>query len=201
MRTAAARAIGLITTTLAATLAQAGTPVLVDFETPPGFVSIGDHYSDLGIGFGADVLALQNDALGPYFDNAPSPTGVMFVAGPDATMNVAAGFTTGVMLWVSSSSAVPQAVQVYSGLDGTGQLLASLDLPANAQAGGCSSAPYCHFDRLAAGFAGTAHSIAFANAGPDVAFDNLTVGAVPEPATALSLALGLGALALLRRRA
>ena len=30
--------------------------------------------------FTDDALALQNDALGPYFSNAPSPIGVMFAA-------------------------------------------------------------------------------------------------------------------------
>lgn len=211
MRHAAARTLGLITATLAATLANAGTPQVIDFETPTSYASIAAHYAggtdsagaagpDLGADFGADLLALQNDALGPYFAGAPSPLGVMFVAGSDAFVNVAAGFTGTVSLWYASNSFVLQGVNVYSGLNGTGRLLASFNLADNAQASGCSSAPYCHFDQLSSSFAGIARSIGFANASGAAAFDNISISAVPEPAAALMLSLGLATLMLGRRR-
>jgi hypothetical protein len=207
MKQRAILAVGL----LAAALAQANTAVLVDFETPTSFASIAEHYNggtdsaavagaNLGVSFTLDALALQNDALGPYFSNAPSPMGVMAPVGADATMNVAAGFTGAVGFWYSASSFVVQGVNVYSGLNGTGTLLASFNLVTNAQADGCSSAPYCRFDQVTSTFAGTARSITFGNSANAAAFDNISITAVPEPTTVLMMSLGLAGLMLARRR-
>ena len=202
-----ALAAGLLT----ASLAQAATPVLVDFETPSSFASILAHYNggtdgngvagaNLGVDFGGDAQALQNDVLGPYFSNAPSPGGVLSPVGSDATMNVAAGFTGSVSFWYASSALVVQGVNVFSGLDGQGTLLASFNLVANAQADGCSSAPYCRFDQLSSSFAGTARSITFGASAGQAGFDNIQITAVPEPATLLMLSLGLATLMLRQRR-
>ena len=196
---------------LAASFAQANTAVLVDFETPTSFAFVEEHYNggtdsamlagaNLGVSFTFDALALQNDAAGPYFSNAPSPVGVMAPVGANATMNVAAGFVGTVGVWYSADSFVLQGVNVYSGLNGTGNLLASFNLVANAQADGCSSSAYCRFDQLTSSFAGTAKSITFGNAANMAAFDNISITAVPEPTTVLLMSLGLATLALRRRR-
>lgn len=196
---------------LVPTLAQAAGPTLVDFETPTSFASIADHYnggtdsaglagSNLGAAFTADALGLMNDAADTYFSNAPSPLGVMAPVGADATMNVAAGFTGGVGFWYSSSAFVLQGVNVWTGLNGGGTLLASFNLASNAQADGCASSDYCRFDQMTSSFAGTARSITFGNAANAAAFDNISITAVPEPTTALMLSLGLAGLLLARRR-
>ena len=196
---------------LAASFAQANTAVLVDFETPTSFAFVEEHYNggtdsamlagaNLGVSFTTDAMALQNDAAGPYFSNAPSPVGVMAPVGANATMNVAAGFVGTVGVWYSADSFVLQGVNVYSGLNGTGSLLASFNLVANAQADGCSSSAYCRFDQVSSSFAGTAKSITFGNAANMAAFDNISITAVPEPTTVLLMSLGLATLALRRRR-
>ncbi len=196
---------------LAMPLAQAAGPALVDFETPTSFASIAEHYnggtdsaglagSNLGVSFTADALGLMNDSAGPYFSNAPSPLGVMAPVGADATMNVAAGFTGGVGFWYASSAFVLQGVNVWTGLNGSGTLLASFNLASNAQADGCNSSDYCRFDQMTSSFAGTARSITFGNAANAAAFDNISITAVPEPTTALMLSLGLAGLLLARRR-
>lgn len=211
MRPAALLALGLLATPLLTQQVQAATPVLIDFETPTSFASIAAHHdggtdgaglagANLGVAFGGDLLALRNDELGPYFDHAPSPVGVMMVVGGEATLNVARGFVDVVSLSYSSADFVLQGVNVYSGLNGTGRLLASFNLAANAQADGCSSAPLCRFDRIASTFAGTAHSISFANAANAAVFDDIRISAVPEPTTALMLALGLATVMLAYRR-
>ncbi len=178
------------------------------------FASIAEYYNGgadgagnvgpaLGVSFGLDALGLMNDELGPYFSNAPSPIGVMAPVGPDATMNVQAGFVDALSFHYSSSSFVATGVEVWSGLNGTGDLLASFNLIGNAQAEGCSDSAYCRFDQITSTFAGTAHSITFGNAMYAAAFDDISinVSSVPEPTTALLMALGLAGVTLMRRHA
>ncbi len=186
---------------LAATSAFAnpGTSTLIDFEEPTSFESIGSFYDSMGVVFTDDALALQNDELGPYFSNAPSPIGVMFAAGPDATMNVEMGFTDSISFSYSSSELVISAVNVYSGLDGTGKLLASFNLVANAQHG-CSDSPYCRFDSLSSTFGGIARSVTFGTAANLAAFDDVAISVVPEPATAVLMLLGVAGLLAARQR-
>ncbi len=175
---------------------------LIDFETAPSFASIGSTYAGLGVVFGADAQGLANDELGPYFSNAPSPLGVMFAAGSDAAMNAATGiyFTDAVSFSYSSSSALTGAVQVWSGLNGTGTLLASIDLANNAASNSCIDSAYCNFGTASATFAGTAQSVTFGGAANAAVFDNVAITAVPEPAAYVFMALGLAGIVARRRR-
>lgn len=183
--------------------------VLVTFETPTSFSSINTHYAggtdsagvsgvDLGVAFGGDALAVQNDALGPYFSNAPSPIGVMAPVGPAAFMNVPVGFTD-LSFFYSSSAVVVGGVKVWSGLNGTGTVLASLSLANNAQFR-CSDTPFCNFDRVSTTFTGVAQSVSFGDAALVAGFDDVSITAVPEPTTLVLMALGLAGVASVARR-
>lgn len=168
--------------------------VMIDFDGPASFDSIGDYYNgdvlDLGVSFGLDALAIQNDDLGPYFSNAPSPLGVMAPVGAEAAMNFAAGFTAASFWYSSTDLAV---VGVYSGLNGTGDLLAAFALVPNADYQ-CSDSPYCNWGYVATAFNGVAKSITFGDAAGVAGIDNLTISAVPEPSETLLLTLGLAGL-------
>lgn len=186
-----------------------GGTITIDFEQPSSFLWVDQFYNggtdggglsgpNYGVSFGLDDLAIQNDALGPYFANAPSPIGIMVPVGPETAMNVAAGFTD-ISLYYSSMVEVLDGVQVWSGLNGTGTLLASFDLAANAQAGGDTSAPVTFWEQLNIGpLSDVAHSVTFAT--NYTGYDNITIHALPEPASALLLAPGLLGLLALRRR-
>jgi hypothetical protein len=178
-------------------------PVVLDFEGTTGYASIADYYGggsgpNYGILFGGDAQGLVNDIPGfPNFSNAPTPGTVMAVNGTDAVMNVATGFSGTASFFYSSAEAT--TVSIYSGLNGTGDVLGTFQLLANYQ-DGCDDSPACHWDQLSLDFGGIAQSIDFGTAA-GVGFDNIAVAPVPLPAAIWLLGsslLGLGGVA--RRR-
>ena len=200
--------LSLITVLVAGLMSVApafASAISIDFEGPTSYASIDQYYNggtdtagasgpNLGVSFGGDALALQNDALGPYFSNAPSPLGVMAPVGANAAMNVATGFEWA-SFWYSSTAAA--TVDVFSGLDGTGTLLASFNLLNNAQANGCSDTFYCNWSQVNLSWGTAAQSIQFGGAANVAGFDNVKV--VPEPGSIALVTIGLVGFAASRR--
>jgi hypothetical protein len=182
--------------------------VTIDFDGPTSFASIDHYYSggtdsagvsgpNLGVSFGLDAMALQNDAAGPYFSNNPTPLGILTPVGPSASMNVATGFNGLTSLYYSSAAAT--SVSLWSGFDGTGTLLHTFALTANAQDGGCSDSPFCNWTLASFDIgAAVARSITFGDA-TGAGFDNVSVNAVPEPGSLALLAFGLAGMGALLR--
>jgi hypothetical protein len=94
-------------------------------------------------------------------------------------MNVAAGFDTGFSFYYADQVGFTGSVSVFSGLNGTGSLLATLSLPSTPD-------PYNVFVPIGVSFSGTAESVIFSGSADFIAFDDVTLGAsspvgVPGP--------------------
>lgn len=167
-----------------------------------GTDSAGNSGTNYGINFSAASLGLiDSDAGGTgNFANEPSASTVLFfLTGSAATMNVAAGFDTGFSFFYSGFQ--DSFVNVYSGLNSTGTLLATIGLPTNFNNGSCVGDPTgqaCHWDPIGVTFTGIAHSVDFGGAANQVGFDNITLGsatpgsATPEPAAWTLMIGGFG---------
>jgi PEP-CTERM motif len=194
--------------------APASAVIVLDFEGLNNLQPVGNFYNggggtNYGIQFSPATLAvIDADAGGTgNIANEPSPSTVMFfLDANNAILNFAAGFDTGFSFFYSSSQAA--SVNVYDGLDGTGNLLATLNLVGQFNTG-CAGDPngaFCNWTAVGVAFAGIARSIDFGGTANQVAFDDITFGSAtpgnqaPEPGTLMLLALGLLGAALHRRR-
>ncbi|WP_262408448.1 PEPxxWA-CTERM sorting domain-containing protein [Sphingomonas sp. JC676] len=163
----------------------------------------------LGSGPGANYgISFSNNAIacsvqpGGSCNSGGLPTGgnlLFFLTGAASTMNVAGGFNTGFSFFYSAVNN-PAFVNVYSGLNGTGTLLATLNLPVTPSMPGdpaCGGGGFCPFVPIGVSFAGTALSVDFGGSANQVAFAAITInsatpGGVPEPAAWGMLIGGFG---------
>jgi PEP-CTERM motif len=170
---------------------------------------------NLGITFSQNALAIIDaDAGGTgNFGGEPSPsTGLFFLSGQAATMNVAAGFDTGFSFFYSSIN-VPGSIDVWDGLDGTGNLLGSLVLPVTPFSGAPDpTGAYSPFVPIGVAFNGIARSVDFGGTVNQIVFDDITIGSVtpgpntsvpdasvPEPGSLILLAAGALGAGVIRR--
>ena len=133
---------------------------------------------NFGITFGADSRAIISSLSGGTANSSNNPSGVTtayFVSGSGVIMNVAAGFTTGFSVYYSAASQ-PGSVTVYDGLNGTGNMLATVALPVNGS--NCGPATYSCWTPKGVGFKGVAKSVNFSGSANYIGFDNITVGSV-----------------------
>jgi len=123
-----------------------------------------------GITFGADSLAIIDSSSGGTGNTGNDPSGhtiAFFLSGPGDVMDKASGFTTGFSFYYAALYA--GSVDVYSGLDGTGSLLASLSLSPTSDV-------YYNWVPVGVTFAGTAESAVFSGVANYIGFDDITLG-------------------------
>jgi hypothetical protein len=179
--------------------------ITLTFEGLQNLEPIGNYYDgglggfgsgpgpNYGITFGPDSLAVIDSSSGGSGNTGNDPSGhtvAFFLSGPGDVMDVAGGFTTGFSFYYAAGQ--PGSVSVYSGLDGTGTLLATLSL---------STTSNVYYDWASSGvsFGGTAESAIFSGTANFIAFDNITLGSAtpggaPEPSTWAMMLLGFAGL-------
>jgi hypothetical protein len=213
-----------------ASAASANGIVSLNFENinssyPSGFAQILDFYNggvssdgtsgtNYGISFGRNALAICLNSTSVTCSNtsrgglAPGSDrgGLFFLEGDETFMNIDAGFTTGFSFNYVSLN-FQGSVSVFDGLNGSGNLLATLNLSPNA--GSCPgyNAGFCPFSPVGVLFDGTARSVSFAGVANQIVFDDITFGSdtpggvIPEPATWAMMIAGFGLVgAAMRRR-
>lgn len=195
------------------TVPMASAVAVLSFEGLQNLESIGNFYNgglggfgsgpgpNYGITFSANSITVLESHPLANFTNEPSPSTVaFFLNGTADTMNVPAGFDTGFSFWYSNTTS-DGSVTVFDGLNGTGNILATLQLPG---LGACAGADaFCTWEPVGVGFAGIAKSVDFAGSANLIGFDNITLGAVspvPIPASAVLFAMGLAGMAWLAWR-
>ncbi len=131
-----------------------------------------------GITFGSAALGSIADSAGGTGNFANNPSGVTtvsFLSGGGLVMNVAGGFTSGFSFYYASGG-TSGTVTVYDGLNATGNVLATVPMPATGSNCGGSQYTFSCWVSLGATFTGTAKSVNFAGAANFIGFDNITIG-------------------------
>jgi len=167
-----------------------------------GTDSMGNSGTNYGVSFSNTSLGIIDaDAGGTgNIANEPSPNTVLFfLDSSSATLNYAAGFTTGFSFYYTSSTAA--TVNVWSGLNATGDLLGQITVAAQFS-DGCTGDPtgsFCNWTAAGVSFMGIARSIDFGGTANQTAYDNITFGSdkpgnpgVPEPASWALMLAGFG---------
>ncbi|MEC7256782.1 MAG: VPLPA-CTERM sorting domain-containing protein, partial [Pseudomonadota bacterium] len=155
-----------------------------------GTSSSGTSGTNYGVAFSDNALAVclntqttscSNGSRGGEGNPNSQLGALFFLTGSETFMNVAAGFDTGFSFFYS---AINQggSVSVFDGLNGTGNLLASISLGTTSSNCTGYGANFCPFVASGIAFSGIAKSVSFGGVADQVAFDDVTFGSVtPDP--------------------
>ena len=166
------------------------TPAIKDFYNG-GTSSVGTSGTNYGVSFGDNALAVcintltdtcSNGSRGGLGNPLSQKGSLFFLSGSETYLNYPSGFDTGFSFNYTSLT-YSGSVDVHEGLNGTGNVLATLNLTPNASSCPGYNASFCPFSPTGVLFSGTARSIGFAGVANQIAFDDVTFGsATPGPA-------------------
>jgi hypothetical protein len=149
-----------------------------------GTDSLGNSGNNFGVQFGSNTLGLIDaDAGGSgNFANEPSPNTAMFFLTGTAVLNYEPGFAGGFSFYYSSRTGA--TVNVYDGLDASGNVIGTIQLENQSAGGSCQGDPnggFCNWTLAGATFSGLAKSIDFGGTVNRIAYDNMKFGIDTPP--------------------
>jgi len=186
-------ALGLALFAPAALLAQTGSPqttFTLTFEGLHDNEEILDYYNggktgdgtgpgpNYGVSFGSGALALTSILDGGEGNFEFNPSGITtayFLNGGGLVMNVPNGFQNGFSFYYAAAFE-RGAVTVYSGVNKTGSVLATIALPVTGSYCNGSNEPYSCWNPIGVTFTGVAMSVDFGGSDNGIGFDNITLG-------------------------
>lgn len=169
-----------------------------------GVSSAGTAGTNHGVGFSTNALAICLNSLADTCSNGSrggrgmprsSQSALFFLDGSETFLNLPAGFTNAFSFNYVSRTQTGSA-SVFDGLDGSGNVLATVVLEPNAK--GCPdyAAGFCPFQPIGGTFTGIGRSIGFGGVANQIAFDDVTFGSrQPGPVVPGPLAMGGGLVA------
>lgn len=198
---------------LAVTQAQAQVATMT-FEGLKDFEYVENYYAggygnqnsgpgpDYGVSFTSNAYTSidEDDGGTGNFGGEPSPsTAISFHQG-SAYMNVAPGFTDTLSFYYSNPNSA-STITIHSGKNGTGKVLAVLELPQTPyQEAMDPTGNLGPFVYASISFSGIAQSVDFVSLADSAYVDNVSITPVPEPETWTLFALGTGLMLMAAKR-
>ncbi|HIK30892.1 MAG TPA: hypothetical protein IGS17_20915 [Oscillatoriales cyanobacterium M59_W2019_021] len=166
------------------TIARSDQPALIDFEGVENLTGVGNFYGDQGIRFSENALGIigvcpivesgAGDEFGGNFAHQPSGVTALTYAEGEAIVLEAVGGFDSQLAFSYASPFREHSVEIYDGLGGTGNLLASVTL-APTPAGEFPSA-YSQFQFVTIPFSGIARSVTFGDFANKIVIDDILLG-------------------------
>ncbi|MGA7220232.1 MAG: hypothetical protein WBX38_18085 [Candidatus Sulfotelmatobacter sp.] len=191
---------------LSASFAAAGSTELLTFAGLQNGQLVGNFYNgsglastpNYGVVFSSNFYGALPTSQGGGGNFSPTPLNmhaIFFTASASPTyLSVANGFSSGINFFYTSG--FQETVTVWSGANGTGTVLATINLAPNNPAN-CVPA-FCTWSDVSINFSGSAESVTFTGTANGIGLADITLGrsvtGIPEPSS--FYLLGTGVLAL-----
>lgn len=196
-------------------------PVAIENYYNGGTSSVGTSGTNYGVYFNSNALVVclntasvvcSETSRGGLGDPNSQEGGLFTYTGDQIVVDDPAGFTNGFSFFYTTAVTSGQSANIYSGLDGTGSLLATISLGSTPW-DGCGppynqTSVYCPFVPIGVSFSGTAESVVINEYDNTIVFDDLTLGSAtpglpstPEPSSlAMLLTATVAGSACLRKK-